>query len=329
MADIIGYLDGCDDGLVTGWAARASDPQPVTVTICLDGEPVGSTLAGLFREDLRSAGIGEGRHGFQFEIPPSLRRAEYEIAAHETATATPLGRSPLSVKEEPHLVLRGARLRRFLGEQYFTGEGLEVGALHRPMPLPGAVRVTYADSFPTDTLVKLWSPEVDGHVVVPVDIVTDATTLAGVGDASFDFVIASHVVEHLEDPISSVLNLVRVTKPGGCVFLAIPDRRCTFDAKRPPTPIEHVVRDYCGSPERSRRAHYDEWVRLVEGLSGEAAAARAGALETERYPIHFHVWQPSEFTSLLDEIRGLSTVPFELDIYKANPPEGIWILRRS
>lgn len=328
MGDIIGYLDACDDGLVTGWAARLNEPQPVTVGIAVNGTTVGTALAALFREDLRSAGIGDGRHGFQFEIPPSLRQPAYEVSAFEQSTATPLGRSPLAVREEPRRVLHGARLRRFLGEQYFEGEGLEIGALHRPMPLPEGVRVTYADSFPTDVLVSLWSPEVDGHTVVPVDLVTDATTLSGVGDAAYDFVIASHVVEHLENPIASVLNLVRVTKPGGCIFLAIPDRRCTFDAKRPATPVAHVLEDYRGSPERSRRAHYAEWVRLVEGLAGDAADARARALERDRYPIHFHVWQPSEFTTLLEEIRGHSTVPFEVDLYKANPPEGIWVLRR-
>ena len=73
------------------------------------------------------------------------------------------------------------------------------------MPLPEGARARYIDSFTTAELIRLWSPEVDGHQVMPVDIVTDATTLTEVPDASVDFIIASHVVEHLENPVRCVL----------------------------------------------------------------------------------------------------------------------------
>ncbi len=67
---------------------------------------------------------------------------------------------------------------------------------------------------------------------------------------------------------------------------------------------------------------------VVEGLSGDAARLRVEKLETERYPIHFHVWTPSEFTLFLGEIQALSPVPFEIDFMKVSPPEAIWVLRR-
>ena len=231
------------------------------------------------------------------------------------------------VDDDPSRVLGGARLRRFLADQYFKGRGLEIGALHRPMWVPDGVRMSYADSFTTEELASLWSPEVDGHAIAAVDVVTDATTLQGVGDAEFDFVIASHVVEHLEDPIACLRNLARVVKPGGCVFLALPDRRQTFDAARPPTSIEHVMRDHCGHAEASRRGHYEEWVALAEKLSGDAAKARVRALESVRYPIHFHVWTPDEFSELLHELPAAVGLPLTIDLFKAHGAEGIWVLR--
>ncbi len=328
---ISGYVDGCDDGTLQGWAAAEGSLEPVTVDVLCDGASIGHARAGIFREDLKNAGIGSGRHGFAFAVPAEIRaRREYTLEVRERATGTALTNSPFTVREDPgHPFQRGgSQLRRFVAEQYCAGEGLEIGALHRPFPVPAGARMRFADSFDTETLVRLWSPEVDGQTVVPVDLVTDATTLAGVEDRSFDFVIASHVVEHLEDPIRSVINLLRVVRPGGIVLILLPDRRHTFDANRPATPIAHIVRDYCAGPAWSERAHFEEWTTAVEGLRGDAARARADALQAQHYPIHFHVWTPMEFTAALTEIAVLSPIPFEIDFSKASPPEAIWALRR-
>ena len=330
-AEVTGYVDACDDGLLLGWAARAGDPAPVTIEVLCDGVSLGVATARIYREDLKAAGIGDGRHGFAFTVPAATRaRGRYVLDVRETQSGTMLGNCPFAVHEDPTRPFRagGGQLRRFVAAQYCAGEGLEIGALHRPMPLPDDARARYVDAFDTATLIRLWSPEVDGHDVVPVDIVTDATTLQGVPDANADFIIASHVVEHLEDPIRCVFSLLRVIKPDGVALVVMPDRRRTFDAKRPPTPGAHVLRDYYSGPDWSRRGHYEEWVTVVEGLTGEAARLRVEKLEAERYPIHFHVWTPVEFTAFLGEIQALSPVPFEIDLMKVSPPEGIWVLRR-
>jgi hypothetical protein len=111
-------------------------------------------------------------------------------------------------------------------------------------------------------------------------------------------------------------------------MLALPDRRRTFDAQRRPTPLDHVVRDFSARPDWSRHGHYEEWVKVVEGLAGENAQARIAKLESDRYPIHFHVWAPFEFDAVLSEARLISPVSFDVDLYKANGAEGIWVLRR-
>lgn len=75
--------------------------------------------------------------------------------------------------------------------------------------------------------------------------------------------IANHFLEHCENPIKAFLNMLRVLRPGGILFLAVPDKRHTFDRDRPVTPLAHLVRDYEEGPGWSRKGHFEEWVRLV------------------------------------------------------------------
>jgi O-antigen biosynthesis protein len=58
------------EGLVSGWCWDESDPdRAVQLVVLLDGEPVGVTVADIFREDLEQAGIGNGAHAFTFLLP--------------------------------------------------------------------------------------------------------------------------------------------------------------------------------------------------------------------------------------------------------------------
>ncbi|MGH7016538.1 MAG: methyltransferase domain-containing protein [Caulobacteraceae bacterium] len=45
-----------------------------------------------------------------------------------------------------------------------------------------------------------------------------------IGEASFDLVLMSHVLEHLEDPGAEIDAIKRVLRPGGALFLEVPNR---------------------------------------------------------------------------------------------------------
>ncbi len=64
-------------------------------------------------------------------------------------------------------------------------------------------------------------------------MIDDGEHLASIGDESVDFVVANHFIEHCRDPIGALTTLLRVVRPGGVVFMAVPDKRQTFDRARP------------------------------------------------------------------------------------------------
>ena len=51
-------------------------------------------------------------------------------------------------------------------------------------------------------------------------------------DEAYAFVMASHNLEHYPNPLKALLEWDRILKPGGYMFLNLPDPRYTFDWKR-------------------------------------------------------------------------------------------------
>lgn len=197
--------------------------------------------------------------------------------------------------------------REQLGRTYLEGDGIEIGALHCPLPVSGRARVTYVDRLTTAEQREHY-PELSGERLVDVGIVTDAETLATVTDGSQDFVIANHVLEHFEDPIGGLETFFRVLRPDGILFLTVPDMRFTFDVDRPVTSIEHALADHTDGGSASRSGHYREFIALVEKAPADRIEARAAELDASGYSIHFHAWTAEAILELLLEVQKL--VPF-------------------
>ena len=84
--------------------------------------------------------------------------------------------------------------------------------------------------------------------LVEPDIIDDGEKLTTLAPQSQDFVIASHFLEHCQDPIGTLKAIFRVIKPGGMLYLALPDKRYTFDRERPVTPLDHLWTDHRTGP---------------------------------------------------------------------------------
>lgn len=76
------------------------------------------------------------------------------------------------------------------------------------------------------------------------NFILDGTNLYGIPDASYDFVLSCHSLEHIANPIKALKEWQRITKRGGHLLLVLPHYRWTFDHRRPLTSIAHMLEDY-------------------------------------------------------------------------------------
>lgn len=219
-------------------------------------------------------------------------------------------------------------VRKDIASFYLIGQGLEVGALHQPLETPSEALVKYVDRMSVEQLRKQY-PELSKYKLVPVDVIDDGEVLATVDDGSVDFVIANHMMEHCQNPIGTLQNHLRVIKPGGVLYLAVPDMRYTFDKDRPVTDLEHLLEDYREGPAHSREGHFEEYTRLVEKPPEERVADRARELSEMDFSIHYHVWTQKEFLQMLHHCQDELEFPFEIELFQKNDMELICVLRKS
>ena len=218
--------------------------------------------------------------------------------------------------------------RELIARKYLRGHGLEIGALHAPLPVPRSARVRYVDRMSRRDLLRQY-PELARRRVVETDIIDDGEHLSSIADSSQDFLIANHFLEHCENPLLTLRNMMRVLKPGGILYLTVPDKRFTFDRRREVTPREHLIRDYEEGPSWSRRQHFADWVRHVQGVEDPLQAERnVRELEETGFSIHYHVWTQREILDLLELLRERLGLKLDLELFLKHGQECILIVRK-
>ena len=223
--------------------------------------------------------------------------------------------------------------RNMIASAFLVGKGIEIGALHNPLPLPPYATVKYVDRFEKSGLYEQY-PELRGLNLVSVDIVDNGESLLTFEDSSQDFIVANHFLEHCEDPIATLKTFERVLRVGGVIFLALPDKRHTFDVDRQRTTLDHLISDHINGPQLSRYTHFEEWPRHVEPHFGrsysseEMIADRANELLEMNYSIHFHVWEPADAYELIQYITEKEGVKLSLEYFHSRSDEMLIILKK-
>ena len=291
---------GASNVLIAGWAFdEAASAVPPLVYLKLEDRLTGTTeyiqayrcsrpdVAANFRQpQLAMAGfrglapLGRRRAGaYSIQVVQADAEATYRSGAEFSAAL---------VLEDFEKTTREGLARKFL-----YGSGIEIGALQRTLAVPSTATVRYVDRFGLQDLLSHY-PELNGLPLQAPDIIDDGETLSTIADGSQDFLVANHFFEHCENPIKALGNLLRKLKSGGILYMAVPDKRYTFDSERPVTSYETLRTAYRAGSRPDREALFHEWARYAERRDGAAAEARAAELLATNYSIHYNVWTVDE-----------------------------------
>ena len=210
--------------------------------------------------------------------------------------------------------------RSLLAQKYLSGQGAEIGAGVQPILVPAGSK-TYIDRVPSE----YWKSQAHwaNEWMVEPDIIDEAETLATISDGQFDYLIAAHVLEHVEDPIAALKAWLRVVRPGGHLLIAVPDMRFSGEQHRPLTSVDHFLRYHEEGPAVSAEEHYREFGSSMQRLSGADLDDYVAKAEPM---IHFHTFTLASFLDLLIAVQHLG---FEILEACVNVNEDIVVLRRN
>ncbi len=228
---------------------------------------------------------------------------------------------------------------RALLARFLNGSGVELGPGHHPMPIPfPGVSVRYVDRWQPEENLALFTNIEAGATFPKPDIVAnlDVDLLSGLDDESQDFVIASHLLEHLANPLAQLEEIHRVLKPGGVVLVLLPDRRHTFDRKRSATPLEHLIAEYRDRVSIVSDEHMEDYLRKtgVWDPSWTLEQQREQFELNRQRSIHVHCWAQDEFAPVLEHTIVAMGMRWELldAVFVDDVPDGFefgFVLRRS
>jgi SAM-dependent methyltransferase len=145
------------------------------------------------------------------------------------------------VEHEYQLVQQRKRERLF-GKVPLRGQGLEIGPLSRPLVMKSLHSVKYVDQCSTEELIEKY-PTTDEHIsgIYDVDLIWNEKTILEINSGGkVDYIVASHVIEHVPNPVGWLAEVHEALTENGFLYLVIPDKRFTFDAFRSVTSIQEI-----------------------------------------------------------------------------------------
>jgi hypothetical protein len=221
------------------------------------------------------------------------------------------------------LILRGLNLE---------GLGLEIGPSHNPLlPKCKGYQIEIIDHADAGHLRKKYGALGSSAVkcIEDVDYVSDGQSiLETIGKPGrYDYIVASHVIEHVPDLIGFLKDCEQLLKPDGRLALAIPDKRYCFDVFQTLTTTGHALEaramkacrpspgtvfDFtanfaCGAGD-SWSVH-DQTEPCLRNDLKTAKAAFDRACDANEY-LDVHVWRfvPSSFRLIVGDLNMLGEI---------------------
>jgi SAM-dependent methyltransferase len=234
------------------------------------------------------------------------------------------------LRENTHSVrgiIKELLLRRYLkasAKEYFFGKnGLEIGGPSKIF-FPQSFLPVYSIAESLDNCnfapTTVWEGDVQQGNTFNyysskrgTQYICEATELRAILKKEYDFVISSHVLEHIANPIEALKNFRDALKTSGIMLLVVPDKRGGFDHNRPTTSLDHIIGDFQKKTREDDLTHLPEILNLHD-LKFDRAAGSIDNLRVrskinyKNRCLHHHTFNQEVVTRMIEYVGGLKIV---------------------
>jgi SAM-dependent methyltransferase len=145
--------------------------------------------------------------------------------------------------------------------------------------------------------------------------IAEATDMGKLPSGAYDFVLSSHMLEHSTNPILALSEWKRLLKNDGILVLLLPDKKHTFDHRRPTTTLAHLIADFNAGTKEDDLTHLPEILALHDlerdPEAGDMATFKARSMQNfENRCLHQHVFDAKLAVDLVEHV-GLQVKAIE------------------
>ncbi|MEP6390026.1 MAG: class I SAM-dependent methyltransferase [Halioglobus sp.] len=160
--------------------------------------------------------------------------------------------------------------------------------------------------------------------------VGEASRLSELVEGKYDYILSSHVIEHMANPLHALNEWKSVLKPGGTLVLVVPHKQGTFDHRREVTLLTHLEQDLEAHTGEDDLTHLPEILAKHDfALDPEAGGKDAFELRSrENFHnrcLHQHVFDGALVANMIDrcefQIDSMQCMlPFHIVVVASVPP---------
>lgn len=240
--------------------------------------------------------------------------------------------------------------------QYITREGLglEIGPSHAPIaPKKAGYMVDIIDHMSREQLLEKYQDHgVHLENIEEVDYVWKGESYVELTGKPkhYDWIIASHLIEHTPDLIGFLNDCDTILKDDGVISFVVPDKRYCFDHFRPITGLAKVIDSHFASHKIHSPGTVAEYYLNVVSKAGDIgwhagtggefslihtvqdALSGMQAVRRDQAYIDAHAWcfTPQSFRLMIHDLFSLGLIPFqEVDFHPTDAYEFYVTLSRT